>query len=539
MAGLALAVNAATSHAQIISEDRELLVRDGQDIDEFGSSVALKGSIALVGAPRDDDNGLSSGSAYLFNAATGQELFKLLPSDGAQDDGFGRSITLSEDFAVIGAPLNQDAGFATGSVYLFDVATGDELTKLLPDDVDLGDRFGWSLGISDTTLLIGAHCDEESGANAGSAYLFDAASQEQLSKLLASDGGPFHYFGKSAAISGDTAIISSIGHDSGRGCAYIFDVTDPSQPVEVHKLLATDAAPGDMLGLAVAIDGDRAAATAVGYAPGNIVTGCVYIFDVTTGAQLFKLTPPHNTTTTFGEALSIKGDQIIIGDPLSNSAGLQSGTAYIYDVNTGALLTELQPLDVNGPSLDRVGCSVATDGNTVLVGAEHHDHGTITSGSVYVFELEPGLTFCFGDGSGTPCPCRNSGVAGAGCVNSTGFGAVLDAAGSISVSADTLVLEATGQSDGFGLFVQARNAIRSGDGATFGDGLRCVGGGIIRLEVRISSDGETQTTTSIVTKGKISAGDTRRYQFLYRDHSGSPCGGRFNLTNGYELTWTP
>ena len=94
---------------------------------------------------------------------------------------------------------------------------------------------------------------------------------------------------------------------------------------------------------------------------------------------------------------------------------------------------------------------------------------------------------------------------------------------------------------GTGLYVQANNYILGffGYGSPFGDGLRCVGGGLIRLEVQHSSGGTSQTTISIVTRGKVSAGDTKRYQYYYRDAKGSPCGTGFNLTNGYELTWTP
>ena len=75
--------------------------------------------------------------------------------------------------------------------------------------------------------------------------------------------------------------------------------------------------------------------------------------------------------------------------------------------------------------------------------------------------------------------------------------------------------------------------------AVFGDGLRCVGGGVLRLEVRCSSAGHSQTTISIADKGGVSAGDLRRYQYWYRDTDSTPCGSGFNLTNGYELTWTP
>jgi hypothetical protein len=84
--------------------------------------------------------------------------------------------------------------------------------------------------------------------------------------------------------------------------------------------------------------------------------------------------------------------------------------------------------------------------------------------------------------------------------------------------------------------------VNSGVGNLFGDGLRCAGGSVVRLEVLFanSSNGfTTQSTISIASAGGVSAGETKRYQYWYRDSGGSPCGVGFNLTNGFELVWQP
>jgi hypothetical protein len=100
-------------------------------------------------------------------------------------------------------------------------------------------------------------------------------------------------------------------------------------------------------------------------------------------------------------------------------------------------------------------------------------------------------------------------------------------------------LESTGLVSGQpGLYFQGNNAINAGSGNTFGDGLRCAGGSVIRLQVRAASAaGASSTTVNIATKGGASVGDIRRYQLWYRDPSASPCGSGFNLTNGVEVTW--
>ena len=153
---------------------------------------------------------------------------------------------------------------------------------------------------------------------------------------------------------------------------------------------------------------------------------------------------------------------------------------------------------------------------------------------------EPGVAYCVGDGSGsTACPCGNPTSAGGGCANGTGNGATLGAAGAASITTDTLVLQSSNLLPNQPcLFFQGNNAINGGSGIQFGDGLRCAGGGVIRVQVRFpDATGYAETNLAISVKGACVAGDVKRYQNWYRDPQLSPCGSQFNLTNGYEITW--
>ena len=168
---------------------------------------------------------------------------------------------------------------------------------------------------------------------------------------------------------------------------------------------------------------------------------------------------------------------------------------------------------------------------------------------VVTVNLGPGTGYCFGDpGMGTPCPCSNDNdgsVPGSGCDNGAfASGAQLTGSGVASVSGDTLVLKTTGlEPSNTGLYFQGNNATNGGAGNPFGDGLRCAGGGLVRLQIRTASAGGTsQTSVAIAAKGGVIAGDTRRYQCWYRTTQNPPCGlgvNDFNLSNGYEITWTP
>jgi hypothetical protein len=157
------------------------------------------------------------------------------------------------------------------------------------------------------------------------------------------------------------------------------------------------------------------------------------------------------------------------------------------------------------------------------------------------YDSNPGTVFCGGDGVAVLCPCGNLGTSETGCANGTGLGAHLTGFGEVSVSADTFALNAVNLvASQPGLYFQGNNQINSGAGIQFGDGLRCAGGGVIRLQVRFAdSSGWSATTAAVALAGGVTAGDTKRYQLWYRDPQSTICGTGFNLSNGYEVVWLP
>lgn len=144
--------------------------------------------------------------------------------------------------------------------------------------------------------------------------------------------------------------------------------------------------------------------------------------------------------------------------------------------------------------------------------------------------------FCFGDGTGTNCPCLNFGGPGEGCQNSTGSGGRL-----ARVTEDMMErLKAVQvRPNNPGIFFQGNNELNSGFGNPFGDGLRCTGGSVVQLQIVVSNFiGEARTSVSVSGTGGASSGDTKYYQYWYRDPApAGPCGSAFNLTHGLQITW--
>lgn len=168
-------------------------------------------------------------------------------------------------------------------------------------------------------------------------------------------------------------------------------------------------------------------------------------------------------------------------------------------------------------------------------------------GSVNGFQFKMKAQACPPDVPGTPycdctstSPCGNTGAPGNGCANgSNPNGANLAGSGIADVTADTVVLHGTGAVPFQpGLFFQGNNKVNGGNGILFGDGLRCAGMNVVRLQV-VNADaaGDMDTSVSISVKGGVNAGDIKHYQLWYRDPQGTLCGSTFNLSNGYTINW--
>lgn len=170
------------------------------------------------------------------------------------------------------------------------------------------------------------------------------------------------------------------------------------------------------------------------------------------------------------------------------------------------------------------------------------------NGFQIVLRSPTGTPGCFGDGTDEACPCLNFGVAGHGCENSEGTGgALLEAFGVADVGADSLVLVASSLRDTTPvLFFQGTVPLDLDGDGDFGlpldDGLRCVGGAVIRLGIKTSECGVASYPglgdLSVSVKGGVAAGDTLYYQCWYRDPDGMFCSsGTSNLSNGLEIGW--
>ena len=225
-----------TRSAGIWTEQAKLTASDAAPFDNFGEGVALDGETALIGATGDDDNGSRSGSVYVFTHSAGvwKEQAKLTTSDGSRDDVLGGSVALDGDTALLGVQFDDDNGISSGSAYVFTRRAGvwAQQAKITQNDAVRLAGFGKSVALDGDTALIGASDGNIFTGNNDSAYIFtrNAGAWTQQAKLNASDSIGDKLFGGSVALDGDTALVGSrYGYDvdndivSG-GAVYVFSV---------------------------------------------------------------------------------------------------------------------------------------------------------------------------------------------------------------------------------------------------------------------------------------------------------------------------
>lgn len=511
---LIAATTGAHAQAQCVAQTAELLAPDGSAEDFFGGAVVLDGGVLMVGAHGDDEQGVAVGSAYLIDVASGTQLQKLVRGDAGDYNYFGFAVDLAGGTAVVGALGDDDLGNFAGAAYVYDAATGSELHKLHASDGEAADRFGYSVAVDGGRVLVGAAYDDTLHGDVGSAYLFDRATGQELMKLEPSDKNAYERFGSAVALHGDLAVIGAPGDNANgynAGAVYLFDVSTGAQ---LAKLIASDGETKAGFGDAVDLDGTTVVVGAPGFVASAMDIGKAYLFDAASGLQTAILQPDDGEVfDAFGYSVAVDGERVLVGAITDDDMGDASGSAYLFDVASGVQTAKL--VAPNGTGGDYFGFA-AIEGDVAAVGASGSDTLAMGAGSVYVYDLGvSGANYC----QATP--------------NSTGMAASLTACGSLSLAANDLTLSAYPVPNQFALFFHASAANQ----LPFGDGFLCATGSVTRLNPPAQAVGHLVTRTlDLPSDGVLFAG-TYHFQCWYRDPAAG--GSGFNLTDGVALTLVP
>ncbi len=412
--------------------------------DAFGSSVAISGDTAVVGAEWDGSSGFhpvrsdtsarESGSAFVFvrNGTNWIQQACLKASNARPEHGFGHSVAVSGDIVVVGA-INDSSSSAgvngnqsdtnapfAGAAYVF-VRKDTNWTQeayLKASNPDKEDRFGISVAVFGNTVVVGAWWEDSnatgingeqsdnSAPDAGTAYIFvrHGTNWSQQAYLKASNTRPQQSFGKSVAISGETIVIGAEFENSG----------------------------------ATGVNGVQSGSSLVG-------SGAAYVFvrDGTNWSQQAYLKAFRPKVNSFGTSVAISSEMVVVGATREDSAASgingdqnntdapSSGAAYVF-VRNGTNWIQRYYLKASNPdgcvgrvyldfvgrlksssrgTCDQFGWSVGVSGDTVIVGAigEASKATGVNGNQTDNSAKDAGAAYVFGGLSArSPAPARTS-----------------------------------------------------------------------------------------------------------------------------------
>ena len=382
----------------IQNETQILLASDGDTDDIFGNAASLSGDFAVIGASKDDDNGLDSGSAYIFhyNGTNWVEQQKLTASDGAEGDWFGYQGSISGNNVIVGAVGDDDDGNWSGSAYIYHYNGVDwiEQQKLTASDAGVDDYFGCHVSISGNYAAVGAYGDSVYGTESGSVYIFyfNGTTWVEQQKLIPADGAAGDKFGITLAINNDNVIVGAYADGDGShiGSAYIFHF-DGTTWTEQQKLTASNPDAGDLYGIGVSIYGNHAIVGALGDddIASSAGTAYIYSYDGSIWNEQQKIYASDGAASDwFGYTAAITDNYALVGAIYDDDNGSSSGSAYIYYYDGISWTEQNKLLASDGAAGDNFSTNMSLYENRVLIASPRgHNNGVIT-GSAYFFEMD-------------------------------------------------------------------------------------------------------------------------------------------------------
>ena len=305
------------------------------DYDLFGNAVAAAGSIVVVGAPFDDTTKPNAGSAYVFDAGTGTLLHTLQAPHPREGDLFGSAVAASDTMVLVGAPYDDTVAANAGAAHLFDASTGALLHTFLNPLANADGRFGSAVAIADGGVLIGAPFDDTGAADAGIAYLFDAASGALIATFENPTPSPGDQFGASVAASGNLVVIGSWLDDTAApnaGTVYVFtDQVLPPPPSTSTSTTTTTTTTPTTHSTATTLPGSSTTSSSTSST--TLITSSTTV----TGAV--------STTTTLPPPVVACSTVCDDHDPCTLDTCSEAGCSHTLEIGFGAVICRLDVLD--------------------------------------------------------------------------------------------------------------------------------------------------------------------------------------------------
>ncbi|MDA1195028.1 MAG: FG-GAP repeat protein [Planctomycetota bacterium] len=326
-------------------------------------------------------------------ASLGSER-KLLAPDAATFDYFGTSLALSGELAVVGARLHDAGADKTGAAYIF-VRQGQGWVmqqKLTAPDAAAGDEFGTSVAIQGQTVAIGSPLHDSAASNGGAVYVFvrSGGTWQFEQKLTASDAASGDHLGESVALHGDVLAGGAPDDNNGGGtdAGSVYTFTRSSGVWTQQQALASaNVGAGGLFGQAVALNPQDLVIGAPGNSRAFVYTPVGSLW----GAEQELLAPGIGASSDFGRSVDLSLDRLIVGAPEADGVVATSGSAHVFRRTLGVWAHEQTLTGAGGGAGDEFGWSVAIEGPLALVGALSADLLASNAGAAWPFVLDGGI----------------------------------------------------------------------------------------------------------------------------------------------------
>ena len=397
-----------------VSLDQTKLSPTNSEMARVGSSIDVSGDYAVVGAPLEDTDGENAGAAYVLKrqGAEWARVARLTGSTTTIGDRFGFAVAIQGERIVVSAPAaNEGSASDAGEVFVFELNDDEqwvEVGRLLDPVVKARDLFGSDVSLDGDRIAVGARLDDGQGSNSGSAFVFERnpvdGTWSTPGRIKASDSTAFLQFGVSVSLEGNRLAVGAFKDDVGAtdsGAAYVLHRQENGSWTEISKLKDPRPQAGAWFGFDVAIDGDtlvvgshrqdRNRKADVGAAHVfQLAEGPAWEWEQTLGELRLDGSFGGGPKDNFGYSVDIDGDTILVGTPLDNGGGRNTGSAYAFERGEDEWLPHenLRKIKAADPAnYDEFGRSVAignADGDFfTLVGAVRNDEAGDNTGAVY------------------------------------------------------------------------------------------------------------------------------------------------------------
>ena len=345
--------------------------------ERFGLYGSLEAGNNIIISDFGDNTGASNaGSIYIYDISTGALLHTINNPTPELNDRFGKRTIIDGNNLIIGNIDDDTGALDAGSIYIYDIPTGVLLHTINNPTPEAGDKFGYNITISENILIESTIRDDTGASNAGSIYIYDILTGTLLHTINNPTPETDDFFGISTTINGKNLIVSVDRDNTGAsnaGSIYIYDL--PTGAL-LHSINNPTPEANDNFGNRTIIDGNNLIVGVSSDDTGASNAGSIYIYDIPTGTLLHTINnPTPEAYDFFGSNTNIVGDNLIVGVSLDDTGASDSGSIYIYDIPTGALLQT-----INNPTpeaFSNFGYELNINDNTLITSGKNSVTGRV------------------------------------------------------------------------------------------------------------------------------------------------------------------